>query len=627
MMLLQRFTDHQGQLAPARPTFGSFRCYFYSRNYHKSPRKIIARDGLTHYQRNCQPAFGTASAWRKFPGSFQMDATEADIYLLSDSGAPFRPYIYLAVDSATQLIAGVWAGEECDEMSVMRCLENACQDKVEWCGRHDITITEEQWPSHGLPYEVITDKGREFCGARMQELCRRYGVELISQAPFRPDRKGLVEQAFHLLQERYKPLLRGKGVIEPDAQERWAVDYRGQAVLTLEDFTQVLIHCIVYLNSGRMLSSGRTPAQLWAESTPQLLDVDAKELRLMALPRTTAKLTRAAMPEMLAHSAFMAAVRSLPPLPAGLGAMTPEERRQHLPMLSSLFIPMDYTYVLYDQLFRALSSTYSTRTMLEEIRRTNALFRGAPVYSTQPATGSILGVPGVGKTSSIRRALSLLPQVIEHEEYLGKPFFCKQVLYLNVKCPSNCSVKALALNIMTALDKAAGSSYLQQFVSLRSAASALATQVKILCLTFHVGLILIDEIQNAVATAEKNRQVKPLIKFLVELTNDTCTSVFFVGTPIAEGLFTSQEHLKRRTRGMRLLPFKPDGAYRAFLQAIWPYQLTSATAPLSEQLANKLYGHSGGNPGLHREDIPGIPSAGPASRGELHLRQDDAAGH
>ena len=292
MMLLQRYTDHQGQLAPTRPTFGSFRAYFYSRNYHKSPRKVIARDGLTHYQRNCQPAFGTASAWRKSPGSYQMDATEADIYLRSPDGIPFRPYIYLAVDSATQLIAGVWAGEACDEMSVMRCLEHACGDKVEWCGRHDITITEEQWPSHGLPYEVITDKGREFCGGRMQELCRRYGVELITQAPFRPDRKGLVEQAFHLLQERYKPLLRGKGVIEPDAQERWAVDYRGQAVLTLEDFTQVLIHCIVYLNSGRMLSSGRTPAQLWAESTPQLLDVDAEELRLMALPRTTAKLTR-----------------------------------------------------------------------------------------------------------------------------------------------------------------------------------------------------------------------------------------------------------------------------------------------------------------------------------------------
>ena len=95
----------------------------------------------------------------------------------------------------------------------------------------------------------------------------------------------------------------------------------------------------------------------------------------------------AAMPEMLSHDAFMKAIRSLPPLPAGLGTMTPEERRQRLPMLSSLFVPMDYTYVLYDQLYRAISSTYSNRTMIEEIQRTNALFRGSPIYATQPATG------------------------------------------------------------------------------------------------------------------------------------------------------------------------------------------------------------------------------------------------
>ena len=292
MMLLQRYTDFEGNLAPIHPSFGSFRAYFYSRNYHKSPRKIIARDGLTHFQRNCQPAFGSASEWRKSPGSYQMDATEADIYLLSPGGEPFRPYIYLAVDSATQLIAGAWAGVTCDESAVMRCLENACRDKVEWCEQHGVVIDPEQWPSHGLPYEVITDKGREFCGARMQELCRRYGVELIAQAPFRPDRKGLVEKAFNLLQERFKPLLRGKGVIEPDAQERWAVDYRNQATLTLEDFIQVLIHCIVYLNSGRTLSSVCTPAQLWQSSTPQLLDVDANSLYLMSLPRAAAKLTR-----------------------------------------------------------------------------------------------------------------------------------------------------------------------------------------------------------------------------------------------------------------------------------------------------------------------------------------------
>lgn len=307
----------------------------------------------------------------------------------------------------------------------------------------------------------------------------------------------------------------------------------------------------------------------------------------------------AALPEMISQDDFKSEIRSFPKLPPDLPRMSSEERRQALPLLSSIFIPMDYMYAIFDQLYRAIRSTYATRTMLEEVRQVNALFRGTDSsgFATQSATGSILGVPGVGKTSTIRRSLALLPQVVGHVEYMGKRFFCKQILYLTVECPSDCSVKSLALNLVSALDRAIGSNYLHQLTSLRSvAASAVAAQVKILCLTHHVGLILIDEIQNAVVTARKNRQIKPLIKFLVELTNDTCTSVFFVGTPDAEALFVSQEHLKRRTRGIRLLPFKPDGAYRAFLDQLWPYQLTPASAPLTNQLANKLYDCSGGIP-------------------------------
>ena len=279
----------------------------------------------------------------------------------------------------------------------------------------------------------------------------------------------------------------------------------------------------------------------------------------------------AALPEMLSQDDFKSEIRSFPKLPFDLPSMTSEERRQALTLLPSIFVPLNYMYAIFDQLYRAIRSTYST--------------------------GSILGVPGVGKTSTIRRSLALLPQVIEHMEYMGKPFYCKQVLYLTTECPSDCSVKSLALNLVAALDRAVGSNYLRQLTSLRSvAASAVAAQVKVLCLTHHVGLILIDEIQNAVVTARKNKQVKPLIKFLVELCNDTCTSVFFVGTPDAEALFVSQEHLKRRTRGIRLLPFKPDGAYRAFLEQLWPYQFTTAPAPLTDQLANKLYDWAGGNP-------------------------------
>ena len=115
-------------------------------------------------------------------------------------------------------------------------------------------------------------------------------------------------------------------------------------------------------------------------------------------------------------------------------------------------------------------------------------------------------------------------------------------------------------------------------------------------MTYHVGLLVIDEIQNVVSTAQRTNQVKPLIRFLTELTNDTCTSIYFVGTTLAETVFRSEEYLRRRTRGPRLLPFKPDHAYRDFLSKVWPYQVTVGEAELTDKLANVLYDYSGGIP-------------------------------
>ena len=303
-----------------------------------------------------------------------------------------------------------------------------------------------------------------------------------------------------------------------------------------------------------------------------------------------------AMPDMLPPEQFAKAVASYPPIPHDLAEMSPEERRGLLPSLSSLYVPMPYQYAIYDTLYRAIATTYRTADVVESTRAINAYYCGRN-YATQADSGSILGVPGCGKTATVRRCLSTMPQVIEHMEYQGQPLYSKQVLWLHVECPSDCSVKTLGFGIMAALDRAIGSHYLESTQGLRSAsASAIAVQTKILLTNHHVGLLVVDEIQNAVLTARKNRQEKPLLRFLVELTNETMTSIYFIGTPVAEELFVSQEHLKRRTRGIRLAPFKPDGAYLDFAKKIWPYQYTAQAAPLTTSICNKLYNCSGGIP-------------------------------
>ena len=307
LMLLSKYTDENGHLMPGYPTWYSFRHHYYDHNYHRKSRTNIARNGLSDFQRNNRPLFGSAMGWKDKIGAFQMDATQADIYLVSrfDKTAVIgRPNIYMAVDTATQLITGIYVGLYAGEQAVISCLTNAAMDKVIYCSQYGIEITKDEWPNDGLPGEIITDKGKEFIGARMNELIIKYGIEVESLPPFRPDEKSIVEKNFDLIQEKYKPLLRGKGIIEADSQERWAVDYRSQATLTLEEFTKVVIHCVLYLNSCRILNScpsiteeiSPVAAKLWMwyanKNKSMMIPVNTVQLYQLGLSRKSATLSR-----------------------------------------------------------------------------------------------------------------------------------------------------------------------------------------------------------------------------------------------------------------------------------------------------------------------------------------------
>ena len=306
-----------------------------------------------------------------------------------------------------------------------------------------------------------------------------------------------------------------------------------------------------------------------------------------------------ALPECLGPEQFIRQIRCCLPPPQACQSMSMAERRRGLALLPTVFIPLDYMYYIYDSLYRMLQSSYHTLTSRERVTRINALFSDSSGagYGAQAQSGALLGTPGIGKTSTLKRCLMLMPQVVSHEKYLGKAFYTKQVLWLHVECPSDASQKTMAYNIVRALDMAVGSNHLDYLLRAHAgSASAVATYIKTLCVTYNVGLLVVDEIQNVVATAQRTNRIKPLIRFLTELTNDTCTAVYFTGTTLAESVFQSEEYLQRRTRGPRLLPFKPDGAYRSFLSSLWPYQYTPEQSVLTDKLANQIYDYSGGIP-------------------------------
>ena len=305
----------------------------------------------------------------------------------------------------------------------------------------------------------------------------------------------------------------------------------------------------------------------------------------------------AALPPLCEADEFIKQIAHFPPLPEHISRMSYQERYIAIQQTQSFFYPLGYMYKIYLTLYSAMLATYQSMNYIDSVKRINALYQSR--YTADgglPVNNAILGFPGIGKTSTIQRCLSLFPQVIEHSKFNNQAIMCKQILYLRVECPSDCSVKTIAINILSSINLALGHGPYNPGNVSRISTSAFCQNVKSLCLTYHVGFIAIDEIQNIITYAANKKQTRTLIKFLVELTNDTNTSICFIGTPAAEEFLSREEHLCRRTRGLRLLPFKYNAAYLSFTNALWQYQYTDSVVDCSAQMSKELYRLSGGIP-------------------------------
>ena len=184
---------------------------------------------------------------------------------------------------------------------------NVVTDKVEHCMRHGIAINLEEWDCNALPGTLVTDIGSEYASENFEQLTD-FGISIINLPAYRPELKGAVEKFFDLIQNSFKPYLRGKGVIEPDFQERGAHDYRKDACLTLEQFEKIVLYCILYYNTKRSLKNLPCTKDVldkdilpyantvWAYGKQNLgadlVNVSAKEVMMCLLPRATGRFTR-----------------------------------------------------------------------------------------------------------------------------------------------------------------------------------------------------------------------------------------------------------------------------------------------------------------------------------------------
>ncbi|SDI39131.1 Integrase core domain-containing protein [Paraburkholderia steynii] len=242
------------------------------------------------------------------PGHVVLDATIADIYLLSQFDRTTivgRPTVYLAIDIYSRLIVGIYVGFEPPSwVAAMILMCNVVTPKVAYCAQFGVEITEDQWPCHSMPTTLFGDKGEMMKIQGGQLLSSELGIRILNAPSGRPDCKSIVELRFNTIQRKWAAF--APGYVKKDFDERGARDYRLDAALTLYEFTQLMILAVIQHNSAPisdfpstpdMAAEGAapTPVELWnygiQSASGNLRNDSISQIRRYVLPRDTATVT------------------------------------------------------------------------------------------------------------------------------------------------------------------------------------------------------------------------------------------------------------------------------------------------------------------------------------------------
>lgn len=297
------------------------------------------------------------------------------------------------------------------------------------------------------------------------------------------------------------------------------------------------------------------------------------------------------MPEMLSGQELYEKLADIPVYNEEIRWRSQTERLIELSTLYEIYLPSEMSIEIYSKLYLALLRSLQKKgtnvAVQQAYQNHNAIIRkenrgiigGADSFS-------IVGCSGIGKSSAINRAISIITKnkMIEIQNPSVRIIPC-----LVVQCPFDASVKSMLLEILRKSDELLETNYYSSALKARATTDVLIGIVSQVALR-HIGLLVIDEIQNCV-TAKSG---KNLVAMLTQLINSSGISICLVGTPETLSLFESAFQLARRSLGLQYNSLNNDEFFKGFCKLLFKYQFVQKKAEITEQMVDWLYEHSGG---------------------------------
>ena len=298
------------------------------------------------------------------------------------------------------------------------------------------------------------------------------------------------------------------------------------------------------------------------------------------------------LPEMKSGNELISALSIIPEYDETICQQNQAVRLMALSDLYQIYIPSQMSLEIYSKLYLALLRSMQKKGTQMAIKQRYENYKAIQQQSYSGILGgsdsfTIIGTSGIGKSSAISRAISLITEnrIIETEKPYTKIIPC-----LIVQCPFDSSVKGLLLEILRKVDEELGTDhYIHAIKSRASTTDMLIGAVSSIALN-NIGMLVVDEIQNVV----NSKNGKSLIGALTQLINNSGISICMVGTPESTVFFEQAMQLARRSVGLQYTTMKYDEYFQSFCKIIFKYQFLKNQTEITAAITEWLYEHSAG---------------------------------
>ena len=298
------------------------------------------------------------------------------------------------------------------------------------------------------------------------------------------------------------------------------------------------------------------------------------------------------LPAMKSGDDLLSAMEVIPEYDETIRNVDASVRLMALSDLYRIYVPSQMSLEIYSKLYLALLRSLQKKgtklAVLQGNQNHNAIIQQE--YSGIMGGSdsfTIIGASGIGKSSAISRAITLITEnrMIE----VGNPY-TKIIPCICVQCPFDSSVKGLLLEILRKVDEVINSEYYTNALRARTTTDMLIGSVSQVALN-HIGLLVVDEIQNVC----NSRNGKSLVGMLIQLINNSGISICMVGTPESAVFFEQAMQLARRSLGLRYDVMEYGTDFRTFCETVFSYQYVKQKTEITDAVMEWLYEHTSGN--------------------------------